>query len=198
MFRLPQIGQSLVLFVITLVPSVASSETRAEPLVADKIPVSDEYVLRTWEVDDGLPGNNVSSIAQTPDGYLWLVTSSGLARFDGVRFTPFLKETTPGLESNQVRALFVARDGALWVGLERGGVSRKMGDHFEVIVPFAPRTAWPLWTSSFAQDSEGAVWFAPDPGGDSLPLAERSSHEIFDWAGGGHYRASGWEWQDLV
>ncbi|MBW8890586.1 MAG: ATP-binding protein [Fibrobacteres bacterium] len=164
MFCLPKIGQSLALFLMALVASVASPETRAEPLVAGNIPISDDYVLRTWDVDDGLPGNNVSSIAQTPDGYLWLVTSSGLSRFDGVRFTPFLKESTPGLESNQMGVLFVDRDGALWVGLERGGVARKIGDHFEVIMPFAPRTAYPTWTSSFAQDSEGAVWFGLDPG----------------------------------
>ena len=41
---------------------------------------------RVWQVDDGLPAANVSGIAQTRDGYLWLATQSGLARFDGIRF----------------------------------------------------------------------------------------------------------------
>src|SRR5205823_5977972 len=54
------------------------------------IPVSEDYVLRVWGVDDGLPSSYVYSIAQTPDGYLWVATSEGLARFDGVRFTPFM------------------------------------------------------------------------------------------------------------
>src|ERR1700730_316295 len=44
------------------------------------------YVSRVWRTQDGLPENRVRTIAQTPDGYLWLGTSSGLARFDGVRF----------------------------------------------------------------------------------------------------------------
>lgn len=130
-----------------------------EPLSVDAIPVSEEYVLRVWEVDDGLPNNSIFGIAQTPDGYLWLATSSGLARFDGARFTSFLKDATPGLESNRMRTVFVARDGALWIGLERGGVARRAGDRFETIVPVAPPgTASTIWTSSFAQDAAGAVW----------------------------------------
>src|ERR1051326_1367638 len=56
--------------------------TMASPDVA---PLSSEYVLRTWQTDDGLPQNTVTGIAQTPDGYLWLATQGGLARFDGLR-----------------------------------------------------------------------------------------------------------------
>ncbi len=41
---------------------------------------------RVWQVDDGLPAANVTGVAQTGDGYLWLATQSGLARFDGSQF----------------------------------------------------------------------------------------------------------------
>jgi len=88
---------------------------------------SEEYVLRVWETDDGLPQTTVTGIAQTPDGYLWLATQGGLSRFDGVRFTTFLKGATPGLESSYVRTVAVDRGGALWIGLERGGVARAAG-----------------------------------------------------------------------
>jgi hypothetical protein len=44
------------------------------------------WSLRVWQLDEGLPDNRVTGIAQTPDHYLWLATHSGLARFDGVRF----------------------------------------------------------------------------------------------------------------
>ena len=44
------------------------------------------YVSRIWRTQEGLPENRIRAIAQTPDGYLWVGTSSGLARFDGVRF----------------------------------------------------------------------------------------------------------------
>src|SRR5262245_9330173 len=48
-----------------------------------------EYARRTWSVEQGLPQANVRSMAQTPDGYLWLATDGGVARFDGAEFTVF-------------------------------------------------------------------------------------------------------------
>ncbi|MCP5532299.1 MAG: hypothetical protein H7A48_03945 [Akkermansiaceae bacterium] len=125
----------------------------------ESIPVSDEYVLRTWEVADGLPSNTVSGIAQTPDGYLWLATSIGLVRFDGERFTPFLQGEVDGLETNRVMGVYVAGDGTLWVGLDRGGVARRTGNRFETIIPCLPIGASGGWTCSFAQEADGAVWF---------------------------------------
>lgn len=123
------------------------------------LPESDDYVLRAWEMDDGLPNNSVWSIAQTPDGYLWIVTSAGLARFDGVRFTLFDGSLAAGLGATRVRTVFVARDGGLWLGLERGGVARRVGERFEIIVPPVARPTDLKWTSSLAEDREGALWF---------------------------------------
>lgn len=130
----------------------------------DVAPLSSEYVLRTWETGDGLPQNTVTGIAQTPDGYLWLATQGGLARFDGLRFTVFLKGSTPGLDSSYARSVMVDRSGALWIGVERGGVVRMRDGHFESILPPSPPTAVTAWTSSFAQDASGAIWIglAPD------------------------------------
>ncbi len=131
---------------------------RLLPLSAlESIPVSNDYILRIWGMEEGLPSNRVTSLTQTPDGYLWVGTLGGLARFDGVRFTTFHAENTPGLESDRVDALFTARDGSLWVGLDRRGVARRVGDRFHVIAPLAPLMTG--WTTSFAQDASGAVWF---------------------------------------
>lgn len=140
---------------MSILPTVASP---------DVAPLSSEYVLRTWETDDGLPGNTVTGIAQTPDGYLWLATQGGLARFDGLRFTAFLKGSTPGLGSSYARSLAVDRAGSLWIGIERGGVVRMRDGHFETIVPPSAPTAVTAWTSSFAEDAAGAIWIglAPD------------------------------------
>ena len=139
-----------------MVFSTASAFPAVDPLVVevDAIPVSDDYILRTWGMEEGLPSNRVTSLTQTPDGYLWVATLGGLTRFDGVRFTTFHAENTPGLESDRVHALFTARDGSLWVGLDRRGVARRVGDRFHVIAPLAFG-----WTTSFAQDASGAVWF---------------------------------------
>jgi signal transduction histidine kinase/CheY-like chemotaxis protein/ligand-binding sensor domain-containing protein len=45
-----------------------------------------QYGHDTWNSQDGLPGEAVHQILQSPDGYLWMRTSAGLVRFDGVRF----------------------------------------------------------------------------------------------------------------
>jgi len=50
------------------------------------------FSLRRWTTEDGLPKNTVISLLQTHDGYLWVGTREGLARFDGVRFTVFADE----------------------------------------------------------------------------------------------------------
>src|ERR1051325_8621658 len=58
-----------------------------------------DYLVHVWQTDKGLPQNWVSSIAQTPDGYLWVGPRyGGLARFDGVRFVAFNQQNTSALK----------------------------------------------------------------------------------------------------
>ncbi len=73
-----------------------------------------DYAVRVWQMEEGLPQNSVLSIAQTPDGYLWLATFNGLVRFDGVRFTPFDESNLPGLPGNRLVRLCADREGGLW------------------------------------------------------------------------------------
>ena len=144
--------------IASVVMALVGLNCRAEPLSAKSIPVSDDYVLRTWDMDDGLPSDIVYGIAQTPDGHLWVASWKGLARFDGAAFTPFLKEATPGLESDRARAVYVARNGDLWVGLEYGGVVRMRGNRFETIAP-GLRNSATAWIGSFAEEAGGGIWF---------------------------------------
>src|SRR5437899_2395570 len=72
------------------------------------------HVLR-WTTDQGLPQNRISCLKQTRDGYLWLGTWFGLARFDGVRFTVFDKSNTPELAEDTINDLAEDRDGTLWI-----------------------------------------------------------------------------------
>ena len=64
-----------------------------------------QYGHEVWLTENGLPQNTVHSIAQTRDGYIWIGTEEGLARFDGIRFTVFDKQNTAQLKSNYIRAL---------------------------------------------------------------------------------------------
>src|SRR6478752_3520409 len=81
---------------------------------------SPEWSVRTWQTSDGLPQNTVNALAQTKDGFLWVATNAGLARFDGTRFRNFGLQD--GLRSVQLTALAEDASGALWIGTVGGGV----------------------------------------------------------------------------
>src|SRR5687768_578009 len=91
-----------------LVSAVAPAQTRrlAEP---------PEFVLAQWTTADGLPQNSVTAIAQTPDGYLWVGTFGGLARFDGSSFRLTPRVDSAGSHIDRVLSLAVGPDGALWI-----------------------------------------------------------------------------------
>src|SRR5215475_3136326 len=119
-------GASCVLMVSAVSLSVAltgAAEDAATTLTAEapKNPLS-QYTSRAWQTDEGLPHNLVRAITQTPDGYLWVGTRLGLARFDGIRFTCFDSKNTPALRNHNVAALAVGLDGSLWIGTYGGGL----------------------------------------------------------------------------
>ena len=79
--------------------------------------------MQVWDTDSGLPHSTVTSIAQTPDGYLWVGTMhGGLARFDGTRFVVFHPGNTPELRSIEIQKLLVDSQGTLWVGTVEGAL----------------------------------------------------------------------------
>jgi hypothetical protein len=94
---------------------------KAEFSTASRAPL--EYLPRVWETDEGLPYNRVQAIAQTLDGYLWVGTYQGLARFDGLQFTIFNNGSIPELNRASITALCTMADGApMPVGAEQAGV----------------------------------------------------------------------------
>src|SRR5258706_8403293 len=76
---------------------------------------SGDYLIDVWTTEKGLKNSSVTSIAQTPDGYLWVGTYNGLARFDGARFVMFDPENTPELLHARIRKLFLDAQGTLWI-----------------------------------------------------------------------------------
>lgn len=83
-----------------------------------------KYRFDSWTAENGLPQNSVNSILQTRDGYLWLSTSDGVARFDGLRFTTFNRGNTKGIASNRFTVMFEDRAGDLWIATEDVGLTR--------------------------------------------------------------------------
>jgi signal transduction histidine kinase/streptogramin lyase len=82
-----------------------------------------QYGFEVWTVDNGMPENEIRGLTQTPDGYLWIATFNGLARFDGVHLTLFNRDT-PGLLSNQFGAMLQGKAGDLWLDSVDRGVVR--------------------------------------------------------------------------
>ncbi len=88
------------------------------------LPVQAQYRFDVWTAENGLPQNVIRNIEQTPDGYLWIATFDGLARFDGARFTVFNKRNTPGLKSNRFGSMYQDSSGDLWLTPEVDGIAR--------------------------------------------------------------------------
>jgi len=78
------------------------------------------YSFDSYGVELGLPGTVVTAALQTRDGYVWVATPSGLARFDGNRFVGFYSASTPGLPGDLIHCLHEDRRGVLWIGTDKG------------------------------------------------------------------------------
>src|SRR5262245_51180815 len=101
---------------VTGVPLPEKSSFSAQ----DQLP----YIIQSWQTEHGLPQNYVTSIAQTTDGYLWIGTYNGLARFDGVRFVTYDPDSTGGLGHAHIHKVLADLCGTLWVSTFDNGLSR--------------------------------------------------------------------------
>jgi ligand-binding sensor domain-containing protein/signal transduction histidine kinase len=120
-----------------------------------------QYRLDAWQSEKGLPQDTVQSILQTHEGYLWVGTQEGLARFDGVRFRVWDERTTPELRSGSITSLLEDSRGRLWIGLA-GGIARLESGAFRNLeIGLAEGvTAW-----SMCETPDGDVWVATSGAG---------------------------------
>ena len=111
-----------------------------------------QYAHTEWKIRDGFPKGYISSIAQTPDGYLWLGSEFGLVRFDGVRGVEWQPPTGQHLPSSNIFSLLATRDGTLWIGTLKGLASWKDGK----------LTRYPELAEQYIfkllEDREGTIW----------------------------------------
>jgi diguanylate cyclase (GGDEF)-like protein len=92
-----------------------------------------QYVRTGWRAPVAIPHDNVTAIVQGRDGYLWVGTVDGLARFDGVRSRLFDKSNTPAIRDNWIRGLAEDGSGRLWIATLGGGlVCRLRGDFVHI------------------------------------------------------------------
>jgi signal transduction histidine kinase/ligand-binding sensor domain-containing protein len=117
---------------------------------------SSEWFARPWHAEDGLPNNTIFGLAQTPDGYLWLGTRTGLARFDGVRFEEFNSTNFVARPNRGIITMLNGRDGALWLAMDRGAVVRLNGGLTKSYVKELPSSI----PGSLAEDGDGRFWIS--------------------------------------
>lgn len=122
-----------------------------------------QFIHSVWQARDGIPQSTITAIAQTPDGYLWLGTREGLARFDGVRFTVYTNENTPALTQSQILSLLADREGRLWIGTWGGGLTKLEDGLFTRLS--ADQGLPNELVAVVAQDRNGRIWVGTDGGG---------------------------------
>ncbi len=116
-----------------------------------------QYTHKFWGKADGLPITTVNKVSQTPDGYLWLATASGLVRYDGAGFRVFDKSNTEEIKENHIETLFTDREGTLWCGTWGGGLIRVTGGKFKVYTTEDGLPGNDIW--AIHQDRGGDLWF---------------------------------------
>ena len=111
-----------------------------------------QYAHSAWRTQEGFARGEIVSIAQTPDGYLWLGTELGLFRFDGVRAVAWRPPQGLSLPDFHIRSLLGARDGTLWIGTFAGLASWR-GDR---VTLYPQLEGW--FINALLEDREGVVW----------------------------------------
>jgi signal transduction histidine kinase/ligand-binding sensor domain-containing protein len=117
--------------------------------------VAPDFAIRSWDARDGLPPGRINDIQRTTNGYLWIATRRGLARFDGARFKLLNPSNAPELRTNWVTSLLADLEGGLWAGTSNGlfhippGQSDRAGQ-VQLVTQLA--------VNSLAAGSPGSVW----------------------------------------
>jgi len=117
------------------------------------------YIVDVWGTADHLPQSSVIAITQTRDGYLWLGTLNGLARFDGSSLTAFNVNNTPGLPSDVIVFLLEDSRTNLWVGTDNGLCVIQNG-----VVKSFPDTSMVGAVNFALEDGGGNIWFSTKTG----------------------------------
>src|SRR3954471_17926480 len=96
------------LALLILMPAAAADESK--------------WNVHVWQPNDASPNSIIAGLTQTKDGYLWVGTTTGLARFDGVKFqTTPLRDLYHG-EVNRIGVLAPSHDGSLLIAIYHGPV----------------------------------------------------------------------------
>jgi signal transduction histidine kinase/ligand-binding sensor domain-containing protein len=159
---LKMIVRSLILRRIGLPAAALASVLLQAQALGSELTTEQGYITRNWDTEEGLPASNVSALARTRDGCLWIGTPGGLVRYDGFRFKTHYPGNTPGLPDARISSLLVDRAGTLWIGMLGGNVATFTSNRFQ---PVPLKLDIPKAVSSLAEDATGGIWGTFERGG---------------------------------
>jgi signal transduction histidine kinase/ligand-binding sensor domain-containing protein/DNA-binding response OmpR family regulator len=145
-----------------------------------------QYVLDNWQIPEGLPQSSVQTIARTPDGYLWVGTQEGLARFDGARFTVYDASNEAAIPNKHITVLFVDRAGRLWIGT-RSGIAVLENGHFSRFTRVAMLAH--AYIRSIVEGSSGHLWVGTEGGLFEIGGGRTHSFDVSSGLADGRIRA---------
>lgn len=114
-------------------------------------------VVRVWQSQDGLPSNVVRSVVQASDGYLWVATAEGVARFDGFDFQTIEVDRDMRRYRLAFSRLFATSGGVVWAATYQGGLFRVRGSRLEPLLEDIRRPNPPLVTQ-VVEAPDGEIW----------------------------------------
>jgi len=116
-----------------------------------------QFILDSWDTEKDLPSNAVMDMALGVNGYLWLATYDGLARFDGQQVQSYSRQNYPdAFETSGLISVLQGKDGTLWLGTNGGGLIAYRNDTFTKIP--GDSTAARAVITDLVEDNEGTVW----------------------------------------
>ena len=120
------------------------------------VSLSAQYRATQWTSENGLPQNSVRGIVQASDGYIWVATLNGVAKFDGIRFKVFDKSNTPGISSSRFISMVSGAKNDLWLASEDNNVIRYHDGYFTTMGEGAG--VRPHSVGAVTTDHHGNVW----------------------------------------
>jgi diguanylate cyclase (GGDEF)-like protein len=160
-----------------LLAAGAANSQSTHPFDPSRLAIT-QYRVDGWQTEQGLPQNTAQAMYQSRDGYLWVGTGAGLARFDGVRFATFESVPIVEIASRPIFGFMEDAEGALWIGHSRGATRYRDG-RFERVIDNEMMQGRRVW--AFAQDRAGVVWAATENG---LVRWEKGALRLFTEADG--------------
>lgn len=151
-------GVRLLLCVLLLqIAALAGAQTGTSNLLQ-----LSEYQKDTWQVEAGLPSNDIHMVVQQRDGRLLLATAVGLSTFDGRAFEPAEGVVSSELGKEPANAVLISRDGSEWVGTDGQGALHEVNGRLTHVSRGGGRLQERV--RMLYEDAAGAIWIATQYG----------------------------------